>query len=91
MKGLFDVVIDVNLKKKFTWTGKSIVGHTKMEFRTYKEVIALLYAVIRLADSDYTTMNCKDDIVYKVLKHKEQKKEKKKRFVQILCEDFHCK
>lgn len=87
MKSLFEVIIDDELKKMFTWTGKT----EKMEFRTYKEVIALLFAVIRLADSNYTIAQCHKDIIYRVLKRKNQnqnQKQETERFVRILCKSF---
>lgn len=88
MKSLFEVVIDAELQKECFWTGKSgIKGVTKTQFRNYTEVIALLYAVIRLADADYTVVKCRKDITYKVLKHKpKQPLQVEKRLVQIFCE-----
>lgn len=77
-KPLFDTIIDSELKKKFTWTGRTSLGNSKMAFSVYKEVVALLFSVIRLADSNYTTKKCQQNVTYKVLKFAGQEK---KRFV----------
>lgn len=74
LKPLFDAIIDSELKKKFTWTGRTNLGKTKMAFMDYKEVTALLFAVVHLADSNYTTKQCQHDVTYRVLKHAEAKK-----------------
>lgn len=73
IKALFDTVIYSELQCKFTWTGKSN-GQNKIAFCEYKEVVGLLYSVVRLADSKYTLKDCKRDITHKVLKHAVTKK-----------------
>lgn len=65
---LFFTIIDETIKCKFTWTGKAAVGKTKIALRDYKEIINLMYAVIRRADETYTMTKCEKNLTYKVLK-----------------------
>lgn len=69
IKSVFDAVIDSRIHCMFTWTGKSSNGQKKMAFSEYKEVIGILYAIIRLADAKYSMKDCERDLTYKVLKY----------------------
>lgn len=69
IKPLFDKMISIELKAKFTWSGRTTLGYTKMPFSVYKEVVSLLFTVVRLADANYTTTQCQRDVTYRVLKH----------------------
>lgn len=69
IKSLFDAVIDSRIISMFTWTGKSSNGQKKMAFSEYKEIIGLLYTVVRLADTKYSKKDCERDLTYKVLKY----------------------
>lgn len=57
------------MKKNFTWTGKTKKGKRKIAFRRYKEIVNLIYAVVRRADSSYSMGTCKYDLTYRVLKY----------------------
>lgn len=74
IKQIFDAIIDVEIKTQFTWTGKSAMGKTKLAFSEYKEIINLIYAVVRRADSQYTKSECEHDLTYRVLKYTGVKK-----------------
>lgn len=61
-------MIDGKIHCKYTWTGKSSNNQTKLAFSELKEIIGLLYAVVRLADATYSLKDCERDLTYKVLK-----------------------
>lgn len=74
IKQLFDAIIDGEIKTSFSWTGKSATGKNKIAFSEYKEIINLIYAVVRHADGQYTMNDCEHDLTYKVLKYAAVKK-----------------
>lgn len=52
----------------FTWTGKSIPGREKIEFRKLEKINELLYDVLSTIDITYTEHNHLENLINKVLK-----------------------
>lgn len=49
--------------------GEGGVGITKTAFENYTEIIALIFAVCRRANSKYTMANCLTDLKYSMCKN----------------------
>lgn len=69
IKSVFDALISCEVAHHFTWSGKSTPGQKKIAFSTYKEIVGIIYAVVRRADPGYCRKDCEKDLTYKVLKH----------------------
>lgn len=68
IKAVFRTLIDSELKSEFSWTGKGANGRKNRAFRDLKEIISLIYHVVRKADSTYCLKTCESDLTYRLLR-----------------------
>lgn len=59
----------------YTWTGSSKQGR-KNEFKRYKLIVGVFFAVIHAYDRHYSQSNCEDDLKNRIFKHVKGKAEK---------------
>lgn len=77
INSVVDAIIDPKNQFQFSWTGRSSAGSkTKVAFNEYKEIISVIHAVCRLADSSYSRKECEQDLTYKVFKYANAKRSK---------------
>lgn len=69
VKSIFEAIIGVDIRDKYSWTGRAAFGQTKIRFSEFKEIISLIFTVCHLANSSYSMSDCEEHITYKVLKH----------------------
>lgn len=79
IKSVFNAILDKQVRSRFTWTGKSINGEKKIPFRDYKEIIGLLFNVVRRANNKYTMVKCEEDLTTRILKYAAAKKKDNKK------------
>lgn len=63
---VFTTLFDEELKKQFTWSGRS----GKAAFKDLNEIRNLIFEVVVQADRKYSLLQCDHDITYKLLKSK---------------------
>lgn len=63
-------MIHPKIQTQYTWTGKSCDKTSKKHaFDELKEIIGVIHNVCLRADSNYSLIDCKKDLTYKVLKY----------------------
>lgn len=75
INSVVDSIIHRENQFQFSWTGRSSSGSkTKIAFTQYQEIISLILAVCRRADSSYSRKDCEQDLTYKVFKYANTKR-----------------
>lgn len=77
INSVVDAIIERDNQFQFSWTGRSSSGaKQKIAFNQYKEIIGVILAVCRFADSNYSRKDCEHDLTYKVFKYANSKRSK---------------
>lgn len=66
-------LFDKNLMTKYTWSGKSIGGDTKIAFKNFENIIKLFHAIILQYVPNVTLEQAGDWLYKKVIKHVKQR------------------
>lgn len=69
---LFKMLIDVNCFPQVSWTGKG--KNVVIKFKEQGNIIKVLLETLKLMDNTYTEADLHDDVVYKILKFGNSKK-----------------
>lgn len=68
IKSLVSHIISAPLLKQYTWTGRTVKGAKKFALETKKQIIHLIFAVVKAYDAAYSLSECEYDLTYKVCK-----------------------
>lgn len=70
LSAIFGYLIEPQFLKTISWTGKSDSKlKKKVKFESFSEIIGLICEVCNTADENYSDVQCKKDMVYKIFKY----------------------
>lgn len=84
IKSIADSIIHPENQYLFSMTGKAAPGHVKkIAFNQFTEIIGVIFATCRRADTNYSLKECKNDLTYKIFKHGNSKRNRYKKLLTI--------
>lgn len=70
IKSVAQAIISGSLLKTYTWTGRSNShDEEKKKLSVKKNVVGLIYDVVKAYDENYSRSECTKDMIYKVCKY----------------------